>query len=444
MKLASIFTKEHMNNSQKRRSELGLAIWAVIAAFGCYFCMYAFRKPFTAASYSSTSVSGIDFKTILVITQVFGYMLSKFAGIKFIAEMPPHRRAKMLVLLVGIAESALFFFGIIPRPWNAVCLFFNGLTLGLVFGLVMGFLEGRRFTEALAAGLCASFILADGVTKSTGALILSWGWPEDWIPFFAGGLYFFPFLFFVWMLTRVPPPTSHDIAARNKRPAMHPTDRTEFWGRHYGGIIPIVIMFLCVTLLRSARADFAPEIWRALGDPAAPSTFSLSEIWVALGVIAINGSTVLILENRRAFFMALGVCGCGIGLLCVALLAKQAELISSFSFMVLLGLGLYLPYVAVHTTIFERLLAMTREPGNIGFLMYVADAIGYLGYVLIMLVSQFRPPDVDFVAWFKTLCWLSIGVSTLCLVVSWRYYSTKYPGAVSHTTNREDVVQALS
>ena len=37
----------------------------------------------------------------------------------------------------------------------------------LVFGLVLGFLEGRRMTEAFVAGLCASFILADGITTTT-------------------------------------------------------------------------------------------------------------------------------------------------------------------------------------------------------------------------------------------------------------------------------------
>ena len=38
----------------------------------------------------------------------------------------------------------------------------------MVFGLVLGFLEGRRMNECMAAGLCASFILADGFTKSVG------------------------------------------------------------------------------------------------------------------------------------------------------------------------------------------------------------------------------------------------------------------------------------
>lgn len=161
-----------MENERERTNDLAWAVWAITAAFGCYFCMYAFRKPFTAATYSETSLFGIGFKTILVIAQVFGYMLSKFMGIKIIAEMPAGRRASTLVLLIGLAEIALILFGVIPRPWNSTCLFINGLALGLVYGLVMGFLEGRRVTEALIAGLCASFILADGVTKSTGALIL--------------------------------------------------------------------------------------------------------------------------------------------------------------------------------------------------------------------------------------------------------------------------------
>ena len=65
----------------------------------------------------------------------------------------------------------------------------NGLPLGMVFGLVLGFLEGRRHTEALTAGLCASFIVADGVDKSVGAYLLEAGVSEYWMPFAAGLLF---------------------------------------------------------------------------------------------------------------------------------------------------------------------------------------------------------------------------------------------------------------
>src|SRR5262249_39450529 len=128
----------------RRASDRYGTAWSVVAAFGTYFCMYAFRKPFTAASYPDPVVAGIDFKVILVTAQVAGYMLSKFLGIKVVAEMPPARRARYILLLIGLAEAALLLFGLVPPPWSALCLLLNGLPLGMVFGLVLGFLEGRK------------------------------------------------------------------------------------------------------------------------------------------------------------------------------------------------------------------------------------------------------------------------------------------------------------
>jgi hypothetical protein len=151
---------------------------------------------------------------------------------------------------------------------------------------------------------------------------------------------------------------------------------------------------------------------------------------VALGVLAANGCAVLIRENRRAFFFALATCGLGFVLIAAALVSRSVNGLSGFAFMVLIGLGLYLPYVAFHTTLFERLLAMTRERGNIGFLMYVADSIGYLGYVAVMLLRLFRGGsigDVDFVRFFELACWLACGLSLVCLAVSWRYFAVRCP-----------------
>src|SRR5262245_46129669 len=93
--------------------------------------------------------------------------------------------------------------------------------------------------------------------------------------------------------------------------------------------------------------------------------------------------------------------------------------------MVTIGLGLYLPYVAVHTTIFERLLAMTRDRGNIGFLMYVADSIGYLGYVAVMLFRRSATNAEDFLQFFIVACWLACGLCLICLALSWRYFSVR-------------------
>lgn len=420
------------STAQTPHQELRLVIWAIMAAFGSYFCMYGFRKPFTAASFTDAAVWGIGFKTILVTSQVAGYMVSKFIGIKVISEMPPHRRAAAMFWLVIIAELALVVFGLMPRPWNAVCLFFNGLPLGMVFGLVLGFLEGRRATEILTAGLCASFIVADGFSKSVGAWLLQWSITEDWMPAAAGVVFLLPFSISVAMLARVPLPTKQDVAARSERSSMTGSERRSFVRRHAWGLIPIVVMYLLVTIVRSIRADFAPEIWQDLGSAAIPSTFTASEMLVALCLLAVNGAVVLIRDNRLAFLAALGTCGGGLILLAIALLARQAGQVGEFTFMVLLGLGLYLPYVAVHTTVFERLLGMTRERGNIGFLMYLADSIGYLGYVTVMVGRNFGPSAEHVLPLLTTACWITVGLSLPCLCLSWHYFArTPLPAVVS-------------
>jgi hypothetical protein len=404
------------------RRESLWAVWAVAAAFGTYFCMYGFRKPFTAAGFEGDRLWGVDFKTVIVSTHVLGYMLSKFLGIKVISEMPPGRRAGAILVLIALAEAALVLFGAVPRPWNAACLFLNGLALGMVFGLVLGFLEGRRLTEALTAGLCASFILADGVMKSVGKGLLDLGVSEEWMPATAGLIFLIPLCTSVAMLARVPAPGRRDIEARTARHTLNRRERWTLYRRYAVGISLVVLMYLLLTVMRSVRSDFAPELWAGLGEPAEPMTFSSSEILVALGVLVVNGLAVCVRDNRLAFFVSLATCCVGFALIAVTLLGRQATGMGAFPFMVLVGLGMYLPYVAVHTTIFERMLAMTRARGNLGFLMYVADAFGYLGYVVVMVTRNLWTGDASFLQFFLWICWLATGLSLLCLLWAWRYF----------------------
>ncbi len=415
-------TEVHPASLDSEQGEWWKTIWAVTAAFGCYFCMYAFRKPFAAASFSDTMLWGLGFKTVLVTSQVIGYALAKFIGIKVIAEMQPHRRALMIMKLILWAELALVLFGLLPRPWNAACLFFNGLALGMVFGLVLGFLEGRRLTELLTAGLCASFILADGATKSVGSWLIDHRISEDWMPSVAGAMFLLPLGICVIMLGRISAPSKRDIAARTERVPMNRGERWSFVGRYALGLMPLVLIYLLVTIVRSIRGDFAPEIWRELGSPAVPSVFAQSEIWVALGILVVNGAVVLVLDNRRAFFLALLTCGGGLGLLAATLVMHQFSFLSPFRFMVLIGLGLYLPYVAMHTTLFERLLGMTKARGNLGFLMYVADSVGYLGYVGVMLAKNFGGANEHWLSLLVTACWATVVIGAICLLQSGLYF----------------------
>jgi hypothetical protein len=405
------------------RRELFLSAWSVTAAFGTYFCMYAFRKPFTAGTYDDLSLGGVGYKTILVTAQILGYTLSKFLGIKVVAEAEPRQRVALLLALIAAAEVALFLFGLTPAPFNCLWLFANGIPLGMVFGLVLGFLEGRRQTEALMAGLCTSFIVADGVAKSVGAYLLQMGVSESWMPFTAGLLFVPPLLLFAWMLSRIPAQSRQDVAARSERTPMNRADRWHFYLRYAPGLSLLVLAYLLITVLRSVRADFTPEIWKGLETTVPPSVFTWSETAVAAGVLVLNGSTVFIQDNRRAFFAGLSLALAGVVLVAATLLGLQFALLSSFAFVVLSGLGLYLPYIAVHTSIFERLIALTRDRGNLGYLMYLADAFGYLGYVAVLLARNLLQPDENFLSFFCTLSWVIAGSCVVLLLPCWRYFA---------------------
>ena len=102
----------------------------------------------------------------------------------------------------------------------------------------------------------------------------------------------------------------------------------------------------------------------------------------------------------------------------------SAGVLSPFAFMVLHGLGLYMPYIAVNTTIFERLIAMTRDRGNIGYLMYLADAFGYLGYALVLVVRNLHPSTEEFLTYFIALSWVVTGACAVLLLPCWRYFAT--------------------
>ena len=377
--------------------------WALVAAFGTYFCMYGFRKPYTAATYADSFYAGFEYKFLLVIAQTLGYVIAKWLGVKIVSEIKPSNRIRMLLGLIGFAEFMLLLFGMVPKPWNILCLFLNGLPLGIVFGLILGFLEGRKNTEALIAGLCASFIVSDGVSKSVGKALLDLGVQENWMPFFAGMIFMIPTLIFISMLSRVPPPTARDIKSRCARPPMSGRERWHFFMKFAPGLAGIIIVYLLVTLLRSVRSDFAPELWADLGFRRTPELFTQSELIVSFGVVIVNGAVIFILNHYKAFRFSLVTSLAGFILLPLSVIGLKYGM-GKFPFMVLVGLGVYLPYVAIHTTVFERLIAITRERANIGFLMYLADSVGYTGYIILILLKNLLLSGNSILFFFVQIC----------------------------------------
>ncbi len=416
---ASVPSRPPHNSS----NSAGSLLVAASAAFCVYFCMYAFRKPFTAATFDNQEIYGLGLKTVLVISQLLGYTVSKFIGVKVISEMKEERRAISIVGLIVAAELALVGFAFVPTQLKVLMLFLNGLPLGMVFGLVLAYLEGRKQTEALSAALCASFIISSGVVKSVGrSLIQDLGVGEFLMPMLTGLIFFPPLLLSVWILQLTPPPDPQDRVLRSERTTLDAVGRRDFVAAYWPGLMLLIFVYIAVTVVRTVRDDFAVEIWRNMGVDQTPSVFAQSETLVAICVTALNALAIWITVNLTAIRITLGLMCGAFALVLASTLGQSMGSLSPFVFMVACGVGLYVPYVAFHTTIFERLIAASRRPCNLGFLMYLADSIGYLGYaVVIVMRTSMRDPGQILPFFLAALVVVAV-VSILALLGAWIYF----------------------
>ncbi|MBK8556236.1 MAG: hypothetical protein IPL65_10930 [Lewinellaceae bacterium] len=403
-------------------------IIAAIAAFCVYASMYAFRKPFTAATFSGYQLAGIDFKIWLVLAQTLGYALSKFIGIRFIAELKTVGRRQVILLLIGTAWLALLGFALVPAPWNIVFLFLNGLPLGMVFGVVFSYLEGRRTTELLGAVLASSFIFSSGLVKSVGKwLMLQVGVGEFWMPFATGSIFILPVFMFSWLLEKVPPPTAEDRAQRTVRKAMSAADRNDFVSRFKPGLVLMVLTYLLLTVLRDVRDNFAAEIWADLGLGNNAAIFTATEIPVTLGILVVMSLLVLVQNNFRAMFYNHAFVVGGFFIALFSTLFFQWHWLSATSWFTLAGLGLFLGYVPFNCLLFDRLLANFKYPGNVGFIMYIADAFGYLGSVSVLFVREFMEVRLSWSIFLQDLLIYCSLAGIVLMSGSWWYFFKKQP-----------------
>lgn len=392
-------------------------LYVSLSAFTVYSCMYGFRKPFTAASYDHVRLWGISYKVVLVISQVMGYMCSKFYGIRLIAGMQPSRRAGYIIRLIGISWVSLLLFGLVPMPYNFVFMFINGLPLGMVWGLVFGFLEGRRVTEIMGAILATSFIFASGLAKTVGkSLIEDAGISEQWMPFFAGAFFVVPLLLGTWLLNQTPPPTAEDIAQRTVRLPMDSQQRKDFLRRFGFALIPVIIAYVMLTILRDFTEDFANELWAETGYQRRADVFAGTSTIVSLIVLAVVGGFFLIRNNYKAFQLNNVIIIGGFAMAAGATIAYHMGMLSPLVWIIMASAGLYLGYVPYNCFYFERMLATYKVPGNVGFLIYLADAFGYLGTVVVLLVKEFVKIRYTWVDFFTMIFYIAAAVGIVLVV----------------------------
>jgi len=380
-----------------------------------------YRKPFTAGTYESMELWGVDYKIVLVIAQVLGYALSKFAGIRIISELDYTKRIRLFLHLIAFAWLALVGFAFLPPAWGPVMLFINGMPLGLIWGIVFTFCEGRHFTEILTVFISANFILTSGIAKSLGRVLVLSGVSEEMMPMVIGAC-MFPLLgISLWMLSLIPPPSEEEKEYKTVRKAMSKNDKREFLAKYGMATLLFVLFYLMLTIIRDIRDNFNVEIWDALGFAENPEIYTTTELPVTILVLIGLAFLYRIKDNFKALKINLNICILGISLLLVSTFLFRMQFISPVIWMMSTGVGLFLPYILLNGVVFDRFIASYAITANVGFIMYISDAFGYLGSIVIMLVKNLMSLNLNWLNFFQMLCLLAGSAGLIVvLILKWR------------------------
>jgi len=379
-----------------------IALYAALVSFGTYVFIFGFRKSFTVCTFDGLTFGPIAYKTALVISQMLGYMLAKFYGIKFISGLKKVNRYKIIFLLTGISWLAWLLFALVPAPYNVVFLFLNGFPLGMLWGVVFSYVEGRKSTDFIGAALAVSFIFSSGWVKSVGAwLMAQYHITEFWVPFCTGLVFALPLLLCVYGLEKVPPPSDEDELLRTMRIPMTAGDRKNLLKQYLPGIIAFVTIYLFATIFRDIRDNFSADMWKEMGYTSKPAIFTQTEIPITVFILMIMGAVVLIKNSFKAlmvahFFILIGFIIAG-----VSTYYFTHQMLNPFWWMMLVGLGLYLVYIPFNSIFFDRLIAAFSMKGNVGFFIYVADSVGYVGSVMVMLAKEGMSIQIKWTKFFS-------------------------------------------
>lgn len=407
-------------STSKNYSDLIFILWAGGAALLSYSLVYALRKPFTAASFEGFEVFNMDYKVVVTIVQIIGYMLSKFVGIKLISELRRENRLKFILGSIIMAEVSLLFFGLLPTPWNIAAMFFNGLSLGCMWGVIFSFIEGRRMTDILASLLGISIVISSGTAKSVGLFVMNTlHVNEFWMPALIGGVALPVLALLGYLLNRLPQPSREDIACKSERKTLNGRQRWQLYRNFMPFLTLLFVANILLVILRDVKEDFLVNII----DVSNYSSWLFAQVdsIVSLTILAVFGLMVFIKNNLKALSVLFMLIISATVVMTFVSFGHQNLNLSPVSWLLIQSLCLYIAYLTFQTIFFDRFIACFRIKGNVGFFIALNDFLGYVGTVIVLSAKEYFSPDIDWGIFYNLMAgWIGI-VCCVTFIASFIY-----------------------
>lgn len=399
----------------KKVSDLLFIVWAGGAALLSYSLVYALRKPYTAAAFDGIEFLGMDYKVLVTMVQILGYLIAKFIGIKLISELKRENRFRFFIGSVLLAQASLILFGLIPSPYNVIAMFINGLSLGCMWGVIFSFIEGRRVTDLLASLLGVSIVIASGASKSVGLFVLNeLNVDPYWMPALIGAFAIPLLILMAYLLKKLPAPTKEDIELRAERVTLNGEQRKALFKKYSTILIFLFLGNLLLVILRDIKEDFLVNII----DMSNHSSWLFAQV-DSLVTIIILVLFALLTFFRNNFHVIIGLLGLVVGS-CVFMsyvsYNHETLQLSTVSWLFVQSITLYISFLAFQTIFFERFIACFKVKGNVGFFVVIIDFLGYVGTVIFLLIKGILHRGTD-TNWFNFYNDIAFIVSGLCVVL---------------------------
>lgn len=403
------------------KSRLAFTVYATAVTFVLYSCCYAYRKPFTTGLYEGATLWGGDLKTLLILSEIIGYAVSKLIGTYILPSVRKEWRIGCIIGLLSFSELAWLGFAVLPEPLKLCCALLSGLPLGMIWGLVFSYVEGRRVTELINVGISVAVIVASGLVKTLAQTLMDeFSVPEYWMPFATGAVVFPVMLLSCYLLDRIPEPTENDKMQRSERLPMHHAEKKSFVRQFFPGICLLFLLFGSLTVFRELRDSFAANVWAENG-VTDPWVFTTTEYPIAFVVLALMCLTVFIPDNKKAINYMYVIAVIGAFLTLGATAAFMARLIGPVLWMTLIGVGLYMGYT-IYTYLIDRLIAALHVTSTAVFFVYLIDSFGYLGTAGVFVFKNFSDLQLSWSATITYVALISSFISLMAVAGSFFYF----------------------
>ena len=368
------FKEKLSPSAQKKLSDLLFILYAGGAALLSYSLVYALRKPFTAATFDGMELFGMDYKIATSIIQIFGYMVSKFIGIKLISELKREGRLKFILVSILVAELSLVLFGCLPRPFNVLALFFSEFWMPALIGAVA-------------------------------------------LPLLAGLGY---------ILDHLPKPTAEDKALRVERVTLNKQQRWNLF-RSFAPILTLLFFAnLFLTVLQDVKEDFLVKIIDVNAAGLSPWVFAKVDGVVTLIILAIFATLAVMKSHIKVLSVLLTLVIAGAITLSTVAFNYHTLQLSPLVWLFIQSLCLYFSYLSFQTIFFDRFIACFRIKGNVGFFIAMVDSIGYTGTVVVLVVKECFNPDLNWLEFYNTMAGTVGIVCTFAFTLAMIYLTQKY------------------